>query len=50
MAVGVLGRTLTQNFTAVALNTWDYSPQIAKIGIYWCKFAAKRYIPLSVAT
>ena len=40
-------RTLTPNFTVMALKMWDYSPQIAKNGNFWYKFAPKGYIPLS---
>ena len=39
-------RTLLPNFTVVAYKIWAYSPKIAKIGIFWYKFARKGYTPL----
>ena len=33
--------TVMQNITVVALKMWAYSPQIAKNGNFWYKFAAK---------
>jgi len=40
-------RSLTPNFTIVALKMWAIGAEIAKIGIFWYKFAKKGYIPLS---
>jgi len=39
-------RSLTPNFTIVALKMWAIGAEIAKIGIFWYKFAKKGYIPL----
>jgi len=32
-------RTLTLNFTVVALKMWACSPKIVKIGNFWYKFS-----------
>jgi len=34
-------RTLTPNFSLVALKMWSYSPKIAKNGFFWYEFAPK---------
>jgi len=40
-------RTLTANFTVVALKVWAYRRKKVKIVNFWYKFAKKRYIPIS---
>ena len=39
--------TLVPNLTIVTFKMWAYSPQITENGIFWYKFAQKRYTPLS---
>ena len=40
-------RTLTPNFTVLALKMWAYTAKIAKICNFLYKFAQKGYTPLS---
>jgi len=40
-------RTLTPNFTVLALKMWAYTAKIAEICNFWYKFAQKGYTSLS---
>jgi len=44
---GVPGSHPHAKFRHRGLKMWEYSPKIAKIGIFWYKFAQNGYIPLS---